>query len=253
MGGYLGKYTAGWEERLAEIMERRSIGKASAVVTVTENHRKMLSLSYPQHSEKIHIVRNGYLEEEFPDVIEETKEEKITITYMGTFNIHHRPDLIFQGLKKLLEHRPELEEKILFKHIGHEDKRIMEESKKSTGFDKYYSTGYLPHKEALNELMESDILILTGEHKGMDINLIPGKLYEYLRSGLPIVAVTENREIEELIDDSGIRCDFSEDSVCRAILDIIDNPDKYHKIRNYRDYSWGKLSENYSRILWSVL
>ena len=252
-GSYLGKYRFKWEEELANGLEKYAIKHASAVISVTKNHKEYLISRYPEHQGKIHLIRNGYDEENFPEAEYRVKDEDIIITYMGTFNIHHNPRVFFEGLEELFKIRPWVKNKIVLKHIGHGSGIDVKRWTEKVGIGKFIATGYLPHRFALRELLNSDILLLLGEKGKQDREIIPGKLYEYLRSKIPIIAVTVNEEIEELIGSAGLCCNFNPVSVAQAILKVIENPDQFKTIKNYGDYSWRNLSRKYSKLLSSVL
>jgi len=252
-GSYLGKYFFKAEEQLTREIEKRCINKASAVVTVTQKIGDYLKKEYPENKNKIHLIRNGYDEESFPDQIRKQKREEIILTYMGTFNEFEKPDLIFKGLKRLTEISPNLGRKILFKHIGYSRKKDIKKIADTIGFKRFISLGYKPHREALYELINSDILILTGG-KGEDSKWhVPGKTYEYLRSGIPILAITDNPELNTLIGSAGLAVNFDKEAIARAILKIIQKPESFKPISNYKKYQWKNLTKEYSNLLLSLL
>jgi glycosyltransferase involved in cell wall biosynthesis len=252
-GSYLGEYALKCEEHLAKKIEKKCIDKASAVVTVTKRIGEYLKGQYPENKNKIHLIRNGYSEEYFPKQIKKKKREEIILTYMGTFNEFEKPDLIFKGLKKLTEINPDLGNKILFKHIGHSRKKNIKQIADTIGFRSYISLGYKPHREALYEMINSDILILTGGKGENSKWHVPGKTYEYLRSGIPIIAITDNPELDTLIDSAGLVVNFDKEEIARAILKIVQNPELFKPVSNYKKYQWGNLAEEYSTLLSSLL
>lgn len=253
MGSFLGRYKFKCEETLAKKLERFGVEKASLCITVTRNHLEYLKSSYPEHSNKFHLIRNGYNEENFPTEYNRKSKEKIKITYMGTLNVLRPIEYVFEGFRILFEKRPETKDSIIFKHIGYSVGVNVEKLAKEAGIKNFLSTGYLPHNEALKELLDSDILLLLGVKGEQDTDIIPGKLYEYLRSRIPIIAVTTNEEIEELINSQGIRCDYDASDISKCILRIIDNPSYFCEAQNLKDFSWESLTKKYSILLSSVL
>ena len=253
VGSYIGEYLFSWEEKLAITIEKYSCEKASLVVTVTNHHQHSLCNRYPQCRKKIHLIRNGYSEKEFPAQLERKRDKDIVITYMGTFNKLLPPQPIFKGLEELFNKKPEMKSRIVFKHIGHSTGFDLNQLGKIPGIKEIIRTGYLPHKEALTELIDSDILILLGAKGPQDKAIIPSKLYEYLKADIPIIAITDNKEIEGLIGNSGLRCDYSPEAIAETLLRIIDNPHSFKQADNYREFSWENLAKKYSNLLSSVL
>lgn len=252
-GSYLGEYFFEAEENLAKKIEKRCLDKASAAVTVTEKIGNYLKAQYPASKNKIHLIRNGFDEKLFPKYIKREKTDKFILTYMGSFNDTFDPDPIFDGLEKLFSEKPALRKRIVLKYIG---PSIIEKLKKRAneiGLINFTTTGYLPHRDAISELMKSDLLILIGGTEREDRWLVPGKLYQYLRTGLPIIAITKNTEIEKLIGSSGLTCGVEPESVSDSLLKIIEQPDSFHNNENYSIFSWEKLGSEYSGLLNKIL
>jgi glycosyltransferase involved in cell wall biosynthesis len=252
-GSYLGKYFLKAEEHLAGKAEKMFINKASAIVTVTEGIGDYLKTQYPKNKDKIHLIRNGFDEKAFPLSSKTEKPKKYTVTYMGTFSTLIKPDLLFEGIEKLFSLNPGLQENFVFKYIGPSMLKELKEKARNIGLKNFITTGYLPHKEALSELMASDLLILMGVSGKENSWLIPGKLYQYLYTGLPIIAITKNKEIRKLIGSSGIICDAEPKSFAYSVLKAIRKPHLFKGISNHSDYSWKNLGRKYSELLRRVL
>lgn len=250
---YLGEYFFKAEEHLAKKIEKKCIDKASAVVTVTKGIGNYLSAQYPENKDKIHLIRNGYDESLFAKAHKRKMTNKITLTCMGLFNNIVKPDLLFEGLEKLFSLDSKLREKIVFKYIGPSMLKELKEKAKNIGLENFITTGYLPQKKAVAELIASDLLILLGGSTDEDNWLIPAKLYQYLRTGLPIIAITKNKEIKDLIGSSGITCNPKSESLASSIIKIIRKPHLFKSSKNYSFYSWKKLGWEYSELLKDVL
>jgi glycosyltransferase involved in cell wall biosynthesis len=252
-GSYLGEYFFKAEEHLAKKIEKKCINKASAVITVTKRTGEYLKEQYPENKNKIHLIRNGYNENAFPEQTNKQKRESIVLTFMGTFNEFVKPDLLFDGLKKLLKIKPNLRQKIIFKHIGYSSEKNIKDLAKMIGLKNFVLLGYKPHREALYELMDSDILFLLGGREKDSKWVIPGKIYEYLRSGIPIIAITANPEIKTLIGSAGLVVGFNAQAIANAIQTIIEEPQRFYQVSNYKKYEWKNLAKQYSNLLLSLL
>ncbi len=252
-GSYLGEYFFKAEENLAKKIEKKYLDKADAVVTVTEKIGNYLKTQYPASKNKIHLIRNGFDEKLFPKYIKRDKTDKFTLTYMGSFNNTFDPDPIFDGLEKLFSEKPALRKRIVLKYIGPSIIENLKKRANEIGLINFTTTGYLPHRDAISELMKSDLLILIGGTEREDQWLVPGKLYQYLRTGIPIIAITKNKEIKNLIGSSGLICDPEPESFAHSILKIIEQPHLFKPISDYSTYSWKNLGIEYSELLKNVL
>ncbi len=70
--------------------------------------------------------------------------------------------------------------------------------------------GFLPYKEMLGELLTADYLLVCATEK----RHVPGKLFEYLRTGKPILAFgDDNDEVKSILEktNSGMMFRYDED------------------------------------------
>jgi glycosyltransferase involved in cell wall biosynthesis len=68
-------------------------------------------------------------------------------------------------------------------------------------------SGYLPKQESLNKLQQADLLFLPLERasiKGNKTLFIPGKLFEYLHTRKPILALCEDSDCKDILKKSGL-------------------------------------------------
>lgn len=71
----------------------------------------------------------------------------------------------------------------------------------------FYIDSYLPKDESLKRLSQADVLFLPLEKsniKGQGTLFIPGKLFEYLSTRKPILALCEPSDCRDIIENSGL-------------------------------------------------
>lgn len=92
--------------------------------------------------------------------------------------------------------------------------------------------GYLPKQKSLERLANADVLFLPLEKtnsKNHRTLFIPGKLFEYLGTGKPILALCEDSDCKEILELSGLGICVSPDNVnemTQIILRML-NDDNY--------------------------
>lgn len=110
--------------------------------------------------------------------------------------------------------------------------------------------GYLPKQESLDRLAGADVLFLPLEKSkvsGQGTLFIPGKLYEYLKIGKPILALCEPSDCATILEQSGLgifAAPDKPDEIASILLRIINkeinlqniNPDK-NVIDSYSFYN----------------
>ncbi len=73
---------------------------------------------------------------------------------------------------------------IHFLQIGRHDRLVAEQLESLSRYVRVTALPELPHREAIAHMLGADLLYLPVSH-----DHVPGKTYEYLRSGRPIIAV----------------------------------------------------------------
>jgi hypothetical protein len=88
------------------------------------------------------------------------------------------------------------------------------ESLKNYNLNQYLNrTEHLPHKEVVKKLIDSAVLLLPLNDTPNISGVVPGKLYEYIGSGRPILAIGklsgDSAKIMQMIN-SGLISDFGD-------------------------------------------
>lgn len=157
--------------------------------------------------EKIVSITNGYDEEDFIALdYNKGKTKQFTINYSGLlYTNQHNVVPFFNAISQLCkEDKIELD-KIKFRIVGQGHEDVHQELAESFGLlDIFEQTGYVSHKEALQSNLNSDmLLLLIGEAERFK-PVYTGKVFEYLRSGKPILALAPpDGAVDKLLSSTG--------------------------------------------------
>ena len=144
---------------------------------------------------RIRVVENGYEEESFADLpggkSSPLNPGKITLLHSGVVYPNERdPTQLFAALRRLMNEDPELADKlrVRLRASGHESllRPLIEKSGVAQIVELAPS---VPYREALQEMMRADGLLVLQAANCND--QVPAKVYEYLRCGRPILALTD--------------------------------------------------------------
>lgn len=130
------------------------------------------------------ILPHGYDPEDFDNTDGINKDRsKFIITHSGLFQDNRSPKYFLAALASFLENEPDARNKIEARFIGLMRPNHINMIKKYNLENVVACTGYLPHKETVQNLLESDVLWLM-----LDDNIrTPGKLYEYFAARKPLL------------------------------------------------------------------
>lgn len=187
--------------RRAERVERQTVSLSDLVVAVTESSLREIRSRYPeQPAAKFALLHNGYDPEALRPLFESCAPPprprgKVVVTHIGTAYSTASPSWYFQALDGL---PPDIRSCIETRFIG----RISETEQRllAARGGQVKILGFLPQQEALRWIADTDYLLLTMTNEFS----LPGKLFEYLASGRPIIALSpENGEVARLIAETG--------------------------------------------------
>jgi glycosyltransferase involved in cell wall biosynthesis len=126
-----------------------------------------------------------------------------TIVHLGSLSERSRSSRYFlQACGSAFQAGQLPVDKVRIQFIGNID-RESGRLARQMGLEEYVQVlGYLPHREALERLTAADLLLLIPSYgEGAEL-FVPGKLYEYLASGRPILCLAEAGASADLITRS---------------------------------------------------
>ncbi|MGQ9628946.1 MAG: glycosyltransferase family 4 protein [bacterium] len=219
--------------RLEGFLERRCLELADGVSAVTEYIVGDFRERYPKlNPRKFRVIPNGFDPEDFEDVKPHDLStcvggRKFTIVYTGSFYVHqHNPLLFFQALRRFVEGARDGVRMIV---VGYCDPSIKREVR-DMGFGSVVEfRGYVPHSESIRYIKSADLLLLVvgvhpgeGKHRG-DKTICTGKIFEYMYSGRPILALAPPGGIvARLVEESGTGFVVAHDDVEEIALKLRD-------------------------------
>jgi glycosyltransferase involved in cell wall biosynthesis len=193
--------------RLHSALESMVVRAATTVVCVTDMHTDVLRRVYSvEHPRKFVTIPNGYDGAEWDAVMTSSVETRratnasFVITYAGTLYMKRSPLPVFRALRALIDAGDIAREHLRIELLGDcgvaNGRRVAEMAAECGIEDAVYITGRMSRRDALRRIAQSDLLLLLAE----DLTLqIPGKTYEYLRAGRPILALTSRGAVADLL------------------------------------------------------
>jgi glycosyltransferase involved in cell wall biosynthesis len=213
------RYPTGWHRRLNRSLERTVLEEADRVVCVSRPWLDALRGVAPGLSaDKFSALPNGYDAEHFPTGPGH-RPDRFRVVYTGTFYGHRSPGVFFEAVRRAIAPG----------RIPPDDLEIVFMGHRSAGRETDPGLGgvlraveHRPYFESL-ELMRSAALLLlvvppeggTGNHTG--------KLFPYLASGRPILALAPAKNVAaELVRSSRsgtVVPPDDPDGIARALVD----------------------------------
>lgn len=178
--------------------ERSVVNNAALNVFVTPSTRDDFIQKYPAIKDKTDVMYWGYDADAFNGITAVPKEARETKTIIHAGNIFDFQDP--KTLWPVIAARINSGEKFRIKFIGTVGPLVRQSIAEAglSGITEF--AGYLPYHDMLAELLNADYLLVCASER----RHIPGKLFEYMHTGTPILAFADdNPDMAELLSLTG--------------------------------------------------
>jgi glycosyltransferase involved in cell wall biosynthesis len=205
-------------------MEKGVCHDADAIDVAWLGIRDGLLHAHPELAAKsiVHLP-NGFDGEDYP-AVERSRNERFTMTYTGSMYGTRNPRDILRAVGSLAASKLIDLKKIVLKFVGRFGDDVARIIAESPVRDCVETVPYLPHRESIKALLQSDALLLIVDEISGSGGVVPGKVYEYLGAGKPVLAIAEpDGVIANLLreTDAGAAYAHSDaDGIAAAFLDL---------------------------------
>jgi glycosyltransferase involved in cell wall biosynthesis len=174
-------------ERAHRRLERLVIDQAAAVVSVNDHLSDSLQAL---GARRVVTSPNGFDVLDSSDVTPDPKRAgRLRVVYTGVWKDGYGPDQLYEAVSRLAREAPALASRLDVVTAG-----FPPGPAEAMGISHIVTElGSVPHGRSLSIMRSADVLVLPvagGSHRQLQV---PGKLYEYLASGSPVLAMTDPR------------------------------------------------------------
>lgn len=202
--------------RVEKHMEHCVMTEADLLITNTPVMRANFIRNNGISGDNFEVIPNGYDLEDFAglDTASAPQNQRFTMVYTGALYGRRKPDLFFQALKELKEEGRIDPAKVSVKLIGNYHNDKLQAQIDSFGLTECFEiVGYVPHNICIRHQIQADVLILIeGSGRGADA-FYTGKVFEYMNTNRPVLAVLPKGCAADLVRESRIGTVADADSV----------------------------------------
>ncbi len=186
------------EQELA--LERSVVEAATTVVTASASIGRHLAAAHPDvNDEKFVTIHNGFDAADFADRARPPRGTRFRIVFTGVWKDGYNPAELYDSIDWIRRSRPALLDQVEVIAAG-----FTPGEAQRRGLAEYIDErGVVSHDAALSLMRSADILYLS--HVDPERQwVVPGKLYEYLASDSPVLALTHpDKETAHIIGRVG--------------------------------------------------
>jgi hypothetical protein len=213
-----------------KFLERKVLNAADNIIVTSKTTKTEFEAIT---SRPIAVITNGYDDE----VVEkQVLDAKFSLAHIGSFLSERNPVILWESLVALLSDIPDFKKHLEIKLIGAVSQEVLE-TISQFGLKPYLNNlGYVSHSEAIAHQKKSQVLLLIEINSKETRSIIPGKLFEYMVSERPIIAIGPRQsDFAEIISqtNTGVFFDYSEKEKLKNVI-----------LQYYNQYLDGKLESN---------
>lgn len=241
-----------WADKKHHQLEKEVLSKADKVVCVTPSWAKDFEAL---GNRNIDVITNGFDPEDYRNEDIAT-DEFFTITHVGSMNKDRNPLILWEALKECSIQSEEFCKKVRIQLIGQVDFSILQSLENAGLNDNLIRIDHLPHKQAIEKLESSQILLLPINNTPNINGVVPGKLFEYMGAKRPILCIGKKEaDAGKIIREAKAGAVFNFDEKELLIQQLKDWFNTYlnHSLivnaENTEVYSRKILAKKYSELL----
>jgi glycosyltransferase involved in cell wall biosynthesis len=211
-------------------LERQVLNSADTIIVTSKTTKTEFQVLTTR---PIEVITNGF---DVEKVEKQTLDTQFSLAHIGSFLSERNPKILWESLKELLQEIPDFKSYLEIKLIGAVSQEVLE-TMSEFGLNAYINNlGYVSHAEAVAHQRKSQVLLLIEINSEETKSILPGKLFEYMISERPIVAIgPKDSDFAEIITNTntGVFFEYSEKAQLKQII-----------LEYYNQFLEGKLKSN---------
>jgi len=175
-------------------LEHEVLNSADQIIVTSENTKR----EFVFKTEKpIEVITNGY---DKNTVERPVKDSNFTISHIGSLLSERNPKNLWKAIRELVEEHQDFKQAFKLNLIGIVSDDVLK-SIYEYDLKPYVNVkGYVNHSEAIKAQMQSRVLLLIEIDSEDTKAIIPGKLFEYMVSETPILALgPKDSDVEHIM------------------------------------------------------
>ncbi len=242
-----------WADRKHKRLEQETFATAKKITIASPTWKKELESI---GATNVDVIFWGYDEEDFIDLKPEP-DSKFTVYHGGMLGFDRHPGTLLSVLKELKDEIPEFGSDLEIKLAGFIDYSILKTIDELGLQSNLKNLGTVGRKEALQHTLNAHILLLLINKADNAKGRIPGKLFELMRAGRPILGLgIEGGDVHKIIKKSGAGSYFDYGSAKEIKAYILDKYELYKKglnkfssLQDIKEYSVENQTNNVAYYL----
>ncbi|KFF03743.1 glycosyltransferase family 4 protein [Chryseobacterium luteum] len=184
-------------------------------------------------------ITNGFDESDSSAPLRKAEQKPQTtfiLSYIGVLEQLRNPENLWKVLDELVKENKKFADNFTLKFAGRIDDKILQSIENSSLKNHILNLGYISHDKAVEEMANSNLLLITNFPNESSKGIIPGKIFEYLATGKQIISFGPHEaDVSRILAETGAGKHFSYEDTA-TVKDFI--------LEKYKFWEKGNIPEN---------
>ncbi len=231
-------------------LEQKVLQNADTIIVtsqVTKNEFASIT------KQPIKVITNGY---DISTIPNQVLDKKFTISHIGSLLSKRNPEVLWQVLTELIDENSSFAKDLELHFVGSVSENIIQNLKNYNLRNYVNNHSYVTHNKAVEFQKKSQLLLLIEIDSEETKSIIPGKLFEYMVSNRPILAIgPKGSDVESIINETNTGNYFYYDAHDNLKTTILKHYKSYQEDQlmshgiGLQKYSRKALTETLSKLL----
>mgnify|MGYP002363892883 FL=1 len=207
---------------------------------------------------KITVINNGFDEQDFEGEAP-LPDRQFSIVHIGSMNKDRNPKLLWQILGEMVKEDENFKQALLIELVGIVDGSIISAIEAQGLKEHLVVTGQQEHKAVIERMRKAQLLLLPINDIPQQKGVMPGKMYEYIGAGRPILAFGRpDSDTAKLLKETsaGILLAYDDAKGLKSTLQLSFNKFQAGELQisssGFSEYSRKNLALKYSQLIKSM-
>jgi glycosyltransferase involved in cell wall biosynthesis len=204
-----------YAEKKHKDLEKEVLNSADTIIVTSKTTKTEFQVIT---SRPIEVITNGY---DIEHVEKQPLDNKFSLAHIGSFLSERNPRILWQALQELVTENETFKNDFQLKLIGATSQEVLDTISEFNLTDYVLNLGYVSHQKAVEHQRKSQVLLLIEINSDETKSIIPGKLFEYMISERPIIAIgPEGSDFAEIITstNTGVFFTYDKKEELKAVL-----------------------------------
>lgn len=194
---------------LDRILQSWVFRRADALIANTDATLELWHKQVPEHSKKMHLIWNGFDPEDRLEAVPLPKRTYKLLVHSGTIYGPRHPGVFLSSLQRLIRRGLLSPDKVVLQLVGAMEKGWSRDPEQTEELVRLgclkYDERRVSTDEARHAIMGADALVLLDTHTEGAVVQLPAKVFDYVRLGRPILAITTHSSpVDRLLARCGV-------------------------------------------------